>query len=126
MTTHMPAVRQTSPINGIIRAVRPYLGGWRGLVLLAAVALTAGAALNWSWLVAAGIAPLLLTALPCVAMCALGLCANKMKGKSCASDAAPEGPTNASVSETSPTMRGNAPDVKLRGPTDRITMDADT
>ena len=27
-------------------------------------------ALNWSWLVAAGVAPLLLTFLPCAAMCA--------------------------------------------------------
>jgi hypothetical protein len=39
-----------------------------------------GAVLNWSWLVAVGIAPLLLTALPCIAMCGLGLCMNRMKG----------------------------------------------
>ena len=33
-----------------------------------------GLALNWSWLVAAGIAPLILGLAPCAAMCALGLC----------------------------------------------------
>ena len=36
--------------------------------------------------VAAGIAPLLLSALPCVAMCALGLCMRGMGGRSCSAD----------------------------------------
>ena len=48
--------------------------GTRGLLVLGAAVIAAGLALNWSWLVAIGIAPLLLTMLPCVAMCALGLC----------------------------------------------------
>ncbi len=126
MPSQIPTVTQTSPISGVIRIARPYLGGWRGLLLFAAVALIAGAALNWSWLVAAGVAPLFLTALPCVAMCALGLCANKMMGKSCSTDDAPEKPTDISVNETSPTMPANTPEVKLRRPTARITMDADT
>src|SRR3546814_3036862 len=34
-------------------------------------------------LVAVGVAPLLLSVLPCAAMCALGLCMNRMAGKSC-------------------------------------------
>ena len=38
-----------------------------------------GLALNWSWLVAAGIAPLILGLAPCVAMCALGLCMPRKK-----------------------------------------------
>lgn len=59
-----------------------YLGGRRGLILLTVAALGAGLVLNWSWLVAAGIAPLLLALAPCAAMCALGLCMNKMGGKS--------------------------------------------
>ncbi len=61
----------------ILHAAKYYLGGRRGLLILGGLALVAGAAFNWSWLVAAGIAPLLLTALPCVAMCALGLCMHK-------------------------------------------------
>jgi hypothetical protein len=48
--------------------------GTRGLVILGTAVIAVGLALNWSWLVAIGVAPLLLTVLPCVAMCALGLC----------------------------------------------------
>ena len=48
------------------------------LVVGAILALAIGLALNWSWLVAAGIAPLILGIAPCAAMCALGLC---MRGK---------------------------------------------
>ena len=47
------------------------------LLGLAAVALIAGVAFNWSWLVAAGVAPLLVGTLPCAAMCALHLCSRK-------------------------------------------------
>jgi hypothetical protein len=52
--------------------------GTRGLMLMAGAIIAAGLALKWSWLVAIGVAPLLLTVLPCVAMCALGFC--MMKG----------------------------------------------
>jgi hypothetical protein len=55
-------------------AIRYYVGSRRGLLVLAAVVLVVGAALNWSRLVAVGLAPLLLSAAPCAAMCALGLC----------------------------------------------------
>lgn len=74
--------------------VRPYLGGRRGLILLAIAVLGAGMALNWGWLVAIGVAPVLLAVVPCAAMCALGLC---MKGgsKSCSpgDQSAPKRPT---------------------------------
>ena len=53
------------------------------MILLTVAALGAGAVLNWSWLVAVGIAPLLLAIAPCAAMCALGLCMNKAMRKSC-------------------------------------------
>lgn len=46
----------------------------------AIVAALAGIVLNWGWLVAAGIAPLILAAVPCLAMCAFGLCADKLRG----------------------------------------------
>ena len=45
-----------------------------GVLVLGAGVLFAGIALNWSWLVAAGIAPILLSTLPCLVMCGLGLC----------------------------------------------------
>ena len=64
----------------LLYALRYYLGGRRGSLILAAAAIGGGLAFNWSWLVAAGIAPLLVAALPCVAMCALGLCMNRLTG----------------------------------------------
>jgi hypothetical protein len=53
------------------------------LITLSTVVLAAAAFFNWGWLVAAGIAPVILAVAPCVAMCALGLCASRMGGKSC-------------------------------------------
>lgn len=58
---------------------------WRSILVLATVAAVVGIAFSWGWLVAAGIAPLVLSALPCLAMCVLGLCMNKLIGRSCAS-----------------------------------------
>lgn len=58
----------------VLYAVRYYLGGRTGLIAIAATALGLGAFFNWGWLVAAGLAPILLAILPCAAMCALGLC----------------------------------------------------
>ncbi|HEX9789687.1 MAG TPA: hypothetical protein VGA60_03405 [Kiloniellales bacterium] len=72
-------------MNNILYAARYYLGGRSGLILLAVAVLGVGAMLNWSWLVAIGVAPLLLVLAPCAAMCALGLCMNKAGGKSRAS-----------------------------------------
>jgi hypothetical protein len=64
-----------------------YLGGRRGLVILAVTALGIDLALNWSWLVAIGVAPLLVALAPCAAMCALGLCMSRMgSGQSCSSE----------------------------------------
>jgi hypothetical protein len=53
----------------------------RKRVLLAGLALAligTGLAWQWSWLAAIGVAPLLVSATPCVAMCALGLCMHRM------------------------------------------------
>ena len=65
----------------LIRASRYYLGGWRGVLILSALALATALALNWSRLVAAGIAPAILTFLPCAVMCGAGLCMNKLLGR---------------------------------------------
>jgi hypothetical protein len=48
------------------------------LIAGATLAVAAGVAFNWSALVALGVAPLILGLLPCAAMCALGLCANRL------------------------------------------------
>lgn len=47
-------------------------------------AITAAAAWQWSWLVAIGVAPLLISFAPCAAMCGLGLCMHRMGGSACA------------------------------------------
>lgn len=60
-----------------------YLSNRRFLLALAIAIIGAGLAMNWSWLVAAGIAPILVALAPCAAMCALGLCMGRMGGKSC-------------------------------------------
>ncbi len=86
---------KTSLVQDLISAGRYYIGRGRGLLILATVVVTAGVALNWSWLVAVGIAPLLLGFLPCVAMCAVGLCMGKSTARSGPSD-----PTAAPSTET--------------------------
>ena len=87
MTTTDPARPvQNSLASDVISAARYYLGSRFGLFAIAALALGLGAYSSWGWLVAAGIAPLLLTFAPCAVMCALGMCT--MGGKS-------KGPTDA-------------------------------
>ncbi len=80
--TNAPSTDTSEPslTRDILYAARYYLGGRRTLFVLAAVLIVGGIALNWGWLVAAGLAPILLALLPCAAMCALGLCMHKMAG----------------------------------------------
>ncbi|KUM27840.1 hypothetical protein AU467_35245 [Mesorhizobium loti] len=68
--------------NPAANAVRAFLGNRRALLILGAVVLGLGLVFKWNWVVAAGIAPFLLAVLPCVAMCALGLCMSRMVGGS--------------------------------------------
>jgi hypothetical protein len=51
-------------------------------VAVALAIVAAGLYLGWGWLAAAGIAPILLALAPCVAMCGLGLCMNRMGSRS--------------------------------------------
>jgi hypothetical protein len=69
------------------RRARQYLSGTRGLILLAVIVIGAGMAFNWGWLVAIGVAPVILALAPCAA---LGLCMNKMGGKSCSTKSGAE------------------------------------
>jgi len=50
------------------------------LTVLAVAGVGAALILGWDWLVAAGVSTFILAVLPCVAMCALGLCASRMGG----------------------------------------------
>jgi hypothetical protein len=48
--------------------------GRRGWLLLALALLFGGLALNWGWLTAIGVGPLLLSLAPCALMCVFGFC----------------------------------------------------
>jgi hypothetical protein len=76
----------TSVGHDLFDVARYYLGGRRGVLVFIIIAALAGVGSSWNWLIAAGIAPLLQTALPCLVMCGLGLCMNKMLGSSCVSE----------------------------------------
>lgn len=92
----------------LLHAARFYLGGRRGILVVATIAVLAGIGLSWNWLVAAGIAPILLTALPCLVMCGLGLCMNKMAGNSCASKPAASKAAEAPEPESASNVRINS------------------
>lgn len=114
MTT--PAESQERPLSqDVLYALRYYLGNRRALLIIGGIVLVAGLAFNWSWLAAIGAAPLLLSVLPCVAICALGLCMNKMGGRSCSTVSAPKAAdtsldTNTrAVSAETPQLRPTSP-----------------
>lgn len=112
-TTQQSQSEDGSLGRDLLYALRYYLGGRRGLLVLAGLAITAGLALNWSWLAAAGIAPILISVLPCLAMCALGLCMNRSGGKSCSTAASNSDP--AAVEDARPVTQA----VALDAPPDR-------
>lgn len=89
VSTQAKKAEQLSLGSITIALARHYLGGRRGLIVLAVIALATGLVSNWSWLVAAGIAPLLLALAPCAAMCALGLCMGRGGDKSCSTQSDP-------------------------------------
>jgi hypothetical protein len=74
---------ETTLTQDVRALLRYWLRGWRGLTVLGLAGVTLGLWLGWSSLVAAGLAPLLLGVLPCIAMCALGLCMRHGGGSSC-------------------------------------------
>lgn len=86
MSTTQSSNASISLVQGMMNAVWPYMSGSRGLIVLAIGIAAGGMAMNWGWLTAVGAAPILLAVLPCAAMCGLGMCMNKARGKSCSSD----------------------------------------
>lgn len=97
-----PIVKQneTRPISrDLYLLARYWLTQRRVQILLAATLFGVGAWFNWSWLVAVGMAPLLLALAPCAVMCLLGMCMHKGHGKdSC------HGSESGSGGDTKPTQ----------------------
>lgn len=87
---------EPSLASSVLALGRHYLDGRRGLIMISVAALGAAAFFNWGWLVAIGIAPLLLLLAPCAAMCALGYCMKKNDGGT--SSSTPPQPSDANAS----------------------------
>lgn len=81
-----------------------WLRGSRGILLGVSVLAIGGAALGWPWLVAIGIAQILVSVAPCAVMCALGLCMMR------------RGPTALSGVQTDASSATVAPDERTGGP----------
>jgi hypothetical protein len=109
----MTAIKSTDTVHlhrsrGALNLARFHVGGWRGPLLFGVIVILAGLGLNWSRLVAAGIAPILLSVLPCLVMCGIGTCIVCMSGNKQTApprDAAGTAPSNAPGA----TGRGNPP-----------------
>ena len=63
---------------------------WVAAIALALAAVGLGLFFGWGWLVAVGVAPLLISAAPCVLMCALGLCMMRKGGDASGKSGSPE------------------------------------
>ena len=85
LSTQVEKPARSAPFARARAFLRRTPGARLGMGLVAVTALAAGAALNWRWLTAIGVAPLLIALAPCAAMCALGVCMSRMGGKSCSS-----------------------------------------
>lgn len=120
-TPHSAKITETSFTHDMLHAARYYILGRRGLLILGGLVLIAGLALNWSWLVAAGIAPILLGVLPCLAMCALGLCMKGLVGRSCSTGAAEQESSPAMTEGTESVMRNSTIDDLRGNPTDKLS-----
>lgn len=70
--------------------VRSWLRSPRGLLLIGIAVIAAGLALGWNWVVALGVAPIVLAVAPCALMCALGMCMMGMGRKTANPTGAPE------------------------------------
>lgn len=83
----------------VVYAARYYLRNRGTLVALAVLAVALGLYFGgWGWLVAAGLAPILLSTLPCLIMCGLGICMMCRGQKQTVSrDAADTGPSVAAL-----------------------------
>ena len=107
---------QTSLTQDLVALARYGLHSRTGKLILGAGVIAGGLFLGWDWLVVAGLAPIVLGVLPCLAMCALGLCM-KPGNKSCSSDAsgADSSDTIASVAKPDDVNSGQVDREKQKG-----------
>ena len=74
-----------APTPDRVGMLRSWIGDRRALAVAGLAIAGTGLALGWNWLAATGVAPLLVSAAPCIAMCALGLCMMGRGRQACSS-----------------------------------------
>lgn len=87
MVEQKSVISESSPPRSRASVVAPIFSR-QGLMILAAVLIIASVVLTKDWLIAAGLAPILIAMVPCLVMCGLGLCMHKTTGGSCENGAA--------------------------------------
>jgi hypothetical protein len=85
------SVGETTLMQDIGSYLRHRLRGWRGMIAAAVILAVPALWVGWPWLVAAGLAPIILAAAPCAVMCAAGLCMNRVGKKPAVSPDTSEG-----------------------------------
>ena len=98
MTTRQSTVTAERSLGrDALYAAQYYLGNRWTLLALGALAVVLGLTFGgWGWLVAAGLAPVILSTLPCLIMCGLGVCMMCRSGKK--ESASPPGAVDAVTS----------------------------
>jgi hypothetical protein len=95
-----PAAPKAALAPAVQAFVRHWLTGRRGLAIGGVAVVAAGLALGWNWFSAIGVAPIILSLVPCAAMCAIGACA-MMSGNASPNPGSPDSP-NSSTTTISP------------------------
>jgi len=78
--TEEPATAQSDSVPTTVQRLGDWALSPQGLTVTGIAGVAIGLAVNWSWLVAVGLAPLILSLGPCAVMCALGLCMHMRNG----------------------------------------------
>jgi hypothetical protein len=92
-----------SPTYDRISILRSWIGDRRIVAVIGLAVSATGVALGWDRLTAVGIVPLIVSAAPCLIMCAFGLCMMGRNHQPCSSQPKPElgePPTRADPSVT--------------------------
>ncbi len=76
---------QPTDSTGLLRS---WIGDRRLLAVAGLAVIGTGLALGWGWLAAVGVAPLIVSAAPCLVMCALGVCMMGRGHQACSSQPA--------------------------------------
>jgi hypothetical protein len=76
----------TSKAQQVLNVIWPLIGTRTARIVFLLGLVAIGMAFNWGWFVAAGIAPIILSILPCAVICGLGLCMRLGKKGSCSNN----------------------------------------